>query len=252
MTVKTTTLIYFIILFSLNPYPANALSCKPLKDRIIAQCTDAICEQLIFVSDVKSFSKCKRRQKVIEPPTWAKSVIEYELGVHGFSSVTGIYELIISTKFHFPSKGFSKVHEYITAIENNGITPRYKRIVRKMKKIDEASIEPIHQQWKLTEQQQYKHYIFDKITTWFRLAVSFLLLLTSILWFIQWVNGNKKMIWLLLSLTIQSFLMYLSVFSASHLSIFKFILLIGIFIPGIWLFQLVLIYWVRLRNDKVQ
>lgn len=99
MIIKKTTFIYITILFSIISYDANALSCVPMKNRIIAQCKDSICDELIFISEIKSNSSCARRPIVIDPPKWAKSVVEYEIKANDFPSDKALYELVMIKGF---------------------------------------------------------------------------------------------------------------------------------------------------------
>lgn len=244
--IKESALIFITILFSLISYHASASSCKPLNDRIIAQCKGLICEEIIFISDVKSFGSCKRRPIVIDPPQWAKSVIEYEVKTNDLTNVGAIYELVISTRYYLQAKDFRNAQEYIELVEENGGRSRFFNKYRKFQKLNKTSFESIKKQWESKQRDKHFSDILRRLVDWASLIVGSVFLVFSIHWFNQWVNGAKTIKWLLLSFIIQSIIIYLAFNTVFGLSNSR-IIMIAIFVPGIWLSQVIIFLSSRLK-----
>jgi len=236
LIIKKTVLIY--ILFVLIYNDANALSCKPMKARIVAQCENSICDEIIFISEIRSIGSCARRPIVIAPPKWAKSVIKYEIKANDFPNDEALYELIITKSLFSQMKHFTNAQEYIKLVEEKEI--RYSSF-HKFRKLNETSIESIHQQWKSKERNQYISDILWELADWISFIVCFVLLVFSIIWFNQWVKNTKTIKWFLLSFSIQLLIMSLVVLTVMGWLKYK-IIFFGLLIPGIWFYQIVIFF----------
>ena len=254
MKTNNTIFLLLTVIFNFLAFEAYAWSCQPLTNRVIIQCNGLICNDMFFVRDIKANNRCKRMPKIIDPPEWAKPVVEYELKANKFSNDAGIYELVLFKNKFKPNKTFRNIKEYIEIVETNDTSYRAIKNLkqfRQFEKLDESSFELVHQQWKSEEQEKYREFIIWKASNWSMLIFSSVLLLLSMLWFYRWINGTKKMKWLVFSLTIQILIVYSTVWTvANSFSYIYMISLLGILMPGVWLFELVLLVYTKTKHDK--
>ncbi len=100
------------------------------------------------------------------------------------------------------------------------------------------STEKLEIEWKLKEKKEYQKMLFFKALDWVSLIIASLCLVYSIIWFYKWQRSLVSLKWVILAVGIQTVIFTIAFASMSTWSM-PLIMLLGIFIPGIWLYQII-------------
>lgn len=224
----------FICCIIFFPCVASSLSCAPTEDRVFAKCEMGICSEFLYVREVSSFFQCSRRPVLENPPFWAKEVFELELDKSEYKTGSGVYELLIESSVWARAYVFSNAEEYRLysekARENNhqlGVLTR----------LSDQSMRELEVDWGAKAKREYKKMLFFKALDWASLAIAFLGLICSILWFNKWQETSVSVRWAFLAVLIQA-LIFLAAFATTSNWSMPLIALLGVFIPGVWLYQI--------------
>lgn len=228
--------------FSLQSY---ALSCSQMHDRVIATCNSGDCQVELYVKEVSAHLTCSRRPTIESVPDWAKGVIEFEIFNRGLSESSAIYELILESRYWSSKNEFSDLSEYIL-LANDEV--RGKFFQRKLNVIDDETVSEITNNWGSKAREEYLINLLWNIGDWLSLAISVVALVFSILWYNKWIIKNNSIRWLFASFLVQSIIMSLVAFSLMGWDGFL-ISLMGLIIPGVWLYELVF-YFTKMVERK--
>lgn len=226
----------------------QALSCVATQDRIFASCNNGVCDDFLYIREVESYTRCSRRPVIETLPVWGKEVVEFEIKSCDLCAEIGIYELSLRSVAWEDAYPFSNVDEYRVYSEEAGqdrIPPAA------LKRSTLQSMEELKAEWSLKEKQEYWHMIFLRVLDWVLLLVASALLVLSISWFYRWQKSLVSMKWMILALVIQSLILLIAYISVSEW-LWLLIAILGVFIPGIWLFQIVgFISMLRSKRSRV-
>lgn len=221
----------FVILFSND---VVALSCTSTQDRVFAECNKGDCKNLLYVVEVSAHSHCSRRPTIEQPPVLVKEIFEFEIRNSEFRGENGVYEMVLRSRLLSNSYMFSNIEEYRLYSEKTKQN-EYPRGV--LSRIADQSIEKLETEWKLKEKKGYQKMLFFKVLDWILLIVASILLVYSIIWFFKWQRLLISVKWVIFAITIQVAIFTIAFESMSSWSM-SLITLLGIFIPGIWLYQI--------------
>lgn len=223
-------LLLFVALFSGH---VIALSCSPTQDRIFAVCDMGVCKKFLYIVEVNSYSQCSRRPSIEQSPNWVKEVFEFEIHRGGFSADKGIYELTLQSRLWSKSYLFSNIEEYRRYSEkaNHNEYP-----LGVLTRITGQSLEELETEWKLKSKKEYRKMFILKALDWLSLVIASLCLVYSTLCFYKWQQSVISIKWAILAITIQTLIFTIAFVSVSNWSM-PLIAFLGIFIPGIWLYQ---------------
>ncbi len=221
----------FVILFSNG---ALALSCSPTQDRIYAVCDSGVCETFLYVVEVGSYPKCSRRPSIEQLPSWAKEVFEFELRNSELSDGQGVYELVLDGRSWSRSYIFSNADEYRLYYEK---AKQKEFALGELNRISGKSKDELEIEWRLKEKKEYRKMIMFKALDWLSLVIAAICLVFSILWFYKWQRSLISLRWAFLAIGIQAVIFTFAFASMSTWST-QLIMSLGIFIPGIWLYQI--------------
>ncbi|KAF7783522.1 hypothetical protein PRUB_a3311 [Pseudoalteromonas rubra] len=221
----------FVILFSND---VVALSCASTQDRIFAECDKGDCKNFLYVIEVNAHSQCSRRPTIEQPSALVKEIFEFEIRNSEYRDERGVYEIALRSVLFSNSYMFSNIEEYRLYSERTKQN-EYPRGV--LSRIADQSIEKLEIEWKLKEKKGYQRMLFFKFLDWFSLILALILLVYSIIWFIKWQRLLVSVKWVIFSISIQVTIFTIAFASMSTWSM-SLITLLGIFIPGIWLYQI--------------
>ena len=184
-----------ICLFSSGTY---ALSCKGMDDRIIASCSHTACDNPIYIREVSSRLACARRPEVIEAPSWAQDILEYEVSREEVFEGRKLYELVLEKRYWGAKLAFENAAQYIEMVENHLPTTSTINVL-KAKNIDEVEV-----MWKSKES---KSLLIDRAwiaADWIGLFMSLIFLILSVIYFNSWANKLINVKYLALSVLLQA------------------------------------------------
>ena len=211
-----------------------ALSCSPTQDRIFAECDMGDCKGFLYVVEVSSNSRCSRRPSIEQPPVWANDVLEFEIHNSAWSDEKGVYELVLDGRQWSDSYVFSNIEEYRLYSES---TKQSEYPLGVLNRIIGQSREELEIEWQLEEKKEYRKMLILKALDWLLLVIASLCLVYSILWFHKWQRSLISIKWVIFAIGIQGVIFTIAFMSMSTWSMLL-IMLLGIFIPGIWLYQI--------------
>ena len=224
----------FSILVILFSNSALANTCSSTQDRIFAVCDMGVCENFLYVVEVGSNSKCSRRPSIEQLPSWAKEVVEFEVHNSELSGEQGIFELVLDGKSWSNAYIFSNADEYRLYYEKakkNGFP------LGELNRISGKSKEELEIEWRVKEKKAYRKMLVFNTLNWLALAVATICLVYSILWFNKWQRSLISSKWAVLALGMQAVIFTFSFVGMSTWAMPP-VMLLGIFIPGIWLYQI--------------
>lgn len=224
----------FSIVVTLFSNGVLALSCLPTQDRIFAVCDMGVCEDFLYVVEVRSYSQCSRRPSIEQAPAWAKEVFEFEIQARELGDEHGVYELVLDGRSFSNTYIFSNVEEYRLyhdKAKKNG------NVLGELNRISDKSRDELEAEWMTKEKNEHRKMVFFKILDWLSLVMASLCLVYSILWFHKWQRSLISSKWVVLAIGIQAVIFSVSFASMSAWSM-PLVMLLGIFIPGIWLYQI--------------
>ena len=224
----------FSILVILFSNSALASTCSSTQDRIFAVCDMGVCENFLYIVEVGSNSNCSRRPSIEQLPSWAKEVVEFEVHNSELSGEQGIFELVLDGKSWSNAYIFSNADEYRLYYEKakkNGFP------MGELNRISGKSKEELEIEWRLKEKKAYRKMLVFNTLNWLALAVATLCLVYSILWFNKWQRSLISLKWAVLALGMQALIFTIS-FAGMSTWAMPPVMLLGIFIPGIWLYQI--------------
>ncbi|KNC67529.1 hypothetical protein AC626_10180 [Pseudoalteromonas rubra] len=163
-----------------------------------------------------------------------KEIFEFEIRNSEFRGENGVYEMVLRSRLLSNSYMFSNIEEYRLYSEKTKQN-EYPRGV--LNRIADQSIEKLETEWKLKEKKGYQKMLFFKVLDWILLIVASILLVYSIIWFFKWQRLLISVKWVIFAITIQVAIFTIAFESMSSWSM-SLITLLGIFIPGIWLYQI--------------
>jgi hypothetical protein len=213
----------------------NATSCAPTKDRVFAQCNVGICTSFLYVREVTSYSQCSRRPVIEKPPEWAKEVFEFEIQQNKFTAENGVYELLLEGSLWSQSYIFSNAEKYRLYSEDS---KKQGRPIATLGLSVSHSIEELRVEWKSKEKKEYKKMVLFKVLDWLSLFVISVLLVYSVIWFHKWQKALLSIKWMYLSISVQ-LLICVILFVSENIFTMPLVILLTVFIPGLWLYQIV-------------
>ena len=220
-----------IILFSKDGF---ALSCHSTQDRIFAACEMGVCEPLLYIIEVRSYSQCSRRPSIEPLPSWAKEVFEFEILSRELANEAGIYELLLDGKLGLSSYVFANAEEYRLFSKSAKLKGQ---LLGQLNQINGKTKEELELEWRLYESNAFRKLTIFWVLHWLSLAMAALCLIYSILWFHKWQRSVIPLKWVFVAIGIQVAIITVAFASISARVVPLFIML-GIFIPGIWLYQI--------------
>lgn len=232
-----------VIVFSSD---LKATSCWPKKERIFAECSDGSCANFLYVREVQSYDYCSRRPVIEKPPEWSKEVFEFEIQRNNFRSESGVYELLLDSSLMHIISDTEKYRLYSEESKKNG-SP-----LATLSRSSSHSIDELRIEWMLKETKEYQKMLFFKMLDWLILLIASVLLIYSIVWFHKWQKSLLSIKWMYLSISLQVFI-FIITFVSIHDWSMPLIAISSVFIPGIWLYQIVSVvnsWWFNRRLIK--
>ncbi len=212
----------------------KALSCSSAEDRIFAECSNGSCNNFFYVRELVSYTDCSRRPVIEKPPEWTKEVFEFEIQKNDLTSESGVYELLLESRPWPSSYIFSNAEEY--------------RLYSEKSKKDDSllgtlshsqhSIDELKTEWLLKEKKAYQKMLFFNTLDWLILLIASVLLIYSIIWFHKWHKSLLSSKWFYLSVGVQALILIISFVGIQGWSM-PLITILSLFIPGVWLYQIV-------------
>lgn len=221
------------IIVILFPSHVMALSCAPTQDRIFAECDMGVCKSFLYVVEAKSYSQCSRRPSIEKSPNWVKDVFEFEIHRSGFGADKGVYELTLQSSLWSKSYIFSNIEEYRLYSEE---TKQNEYPLAMLNRINDQSLEELETEWKFKSKKEYRKMFTLKALDWLSLLMASLCLVYSILCFYKWQKSLISVKWAILAISIQALIFTITFVGMSTWSM-PLIGFLGIFIPGVWLYQ---------------
>lgn len=238
---------YFIILsLFLVSAKSFSLSCTSLLERIIGECTQEKCIEILYVEDIASKGACARRPVISDVPNWAQEVLANEIkGLEKFEGKK-LFEVTITRRFWYPSDGDKSYEAYLRIKEEE---KKYGFYGLEAKAINDSDFEQAKKYWEKKEQEEYRADLIVKIADWLIFAVSLVLLFFSVKWIRGVILKKRSRRFLLPSFLIQILLVIIGFVILGSWETFL-IALHTLLVPIIWLVMLVysIIVWVRTRG----
>ncbi len=216
-------------------FDVYALSCAQMHDRIIAKCSMGSCIEFLHIKEVPAHGACSRRATIVEPPGWAKRVLEFEISTRNLANDETLYELEILGRYWSGEYVFSNAEEYIQLVEDES---KDGYSYRELNPITDRSMSELKVEWVNRVRDEYIEMVLWKIADWLSLVMSIVFLVFSILWFNRWIAGQKTIRWLFASFVGQSVIMLLAFLSVTSWNNFL-IAFMGLLIPGVWFYEIV-------------
>lgn len=211
----------------------KATSCWPTKERIFAECSDGSCTNFLYIREIQSYDYCSRRPVIEKPPEWVKEIFEFEIQKNNFRSESGVYELLLDSSLMRIISDPEKYRLYSERLEKND------RILATLSRSHDHSIDELRIEWMSKEKKEYQKMLFFKTLNWLTLLIaSSVLLIYSIIWFHKWQKSLLSIKWVYLSVGVQALIFIISFVGMQGWSMLLIIFL-AVFIPGIWLYQIV-------------
>lgn len=239
---------YFILLpLFLVSAKSFSLSCAPLLERAIGECTQEKCTETLYIEDIVSKGACARRPVISDEPNWAQRVLANE--VKGLEKFEGkkLFEVIITRRFWYLSDGHKSYEAYLRIKEENEKHGFYDL---EIKTINDRDFEQTKKYWEKKEQEEYRADLMVKIADWLIFAVSLVLLLFSVKWIRGVILRKRSRKFLLPSFFIQILLVIIGFAILGRWETFL-LALHTLLVPIIWLLMVVysITVWARTRGN---
>jgi len=223
-----------------------ALSCSRFVDSFTSECSSHGCGEILYVKEVSAFGGCARKPSFAEPPEWAQKVLEFEVMAVHQKTQNSLYRLNLRKHHWNDYFGFENAAEYFqlrkdkkNPLSNFG----------DLEHLPESTLEKEQELWESKIRNENQADIFKQVLHWIVLAISIAVLCLSVVWFSSWLEGQRSWQWPLAGILLQIIFAYVTI-SGSMLSMYILPILLGLFLPGIWLCFIVLGLkeWLRRRR----
>ena len=244
MRVIPTIIVIALCLFSAKSF---ALSCAPFLERIIAECSQTACEDVIFVEDIATSGACGRLPKISKaPPSWVKPVLESEVKNTERFGGKKVFELTIADIFWYESPEPKSLETY-QQIKNDDLSSQ--PYPPQLEVIENKSFSEVQVEWEEKVKSASQQDLLTKVVDWAVFIISLIALFFSVKWFREvFLKGRSKK-YLAVSISIQIILFVLGL-GFAILGIFETFLLAAhaLLVPIVWLYEIVYSIFHRFRK----
>ena len=243
MRVIPSIIVISLCLFSAKSF---ALSCAPLLERIIGECSHTTCEDIIFVEDIASSGACGRLPQISTPPSWVKPLLESEVKNSEPYDGKKIVELTIPDIFWYGSAEPKSLETY-QKIKSDDLSPQ--PYPPQLSIRENKSFSQVKTEWEEKVNSEYRRDLLTKAADWLVFIISLIALFFSVKWFREVFLKNRGKKYLAISISIQLILFVLGL-GFAILGIFETFLLAAhvLLVPIVWLYEIVYSIINRLRK----